>query len=217
MSLVTLQAPAAEPVLLDDLKAFLRVDASDTSNDATITALAASARFWAEHYTRRRFITQKISLKLDFFPGYIGGRVAGQMVSQSYIGGPSPALIGLRFALILPFPPVQSIDTFSYLDPSSGSPVVLLPNTNYIADLASQPARLTPPFAQMWPIARVQPESITINFTCGYGNDGSSVPEDIKLAIRRLTLYWFENRIPADDDIPKSVKALLAPYRNLRF
>jgi hypothetical protein len=217
MSLVTIQDPAAEPVLLDELKAYLRVDASDTSNDSTITALAKGARFYAEHFTRRRFITQKVAMKMDFFPGYIGGKLPGQMVAQTYFAGPSPLMIGLNFAIVLPYPPVQSIDTFSYLDPSSGTPIILQPNSDYIADLASNPARLTPPYAQMWPVARVEPESVSVNFTCGYGPDGSAVPEPIKIAIKQLTLYWYENRIPNDENIPKSVTALLWPYRNLRF
>lgn len=216
MALVTLTGPAAEPVTLAEVKAFLEVDAGDTAQDSTISMLALAARQWAEAFTRRRFITQQIGLYMDFFPGYIGGRIAGQLISQSYLAGSNPVLIGLRYALLLPYPPVQSINSFGYLDPSSGSLIALTAGVDYQADLDSEPARLTPVFGQMWPVARVEPNSVKVTYTCGYG-DASAVPVLIKGAILALTAHWYENRLPNENDIPASVKTMLWRYRNLRF
>jgi hypothetical protein len=45
---------------------------------------------------------------------------------------------------------------------------------------------------------------------------GKPVPDGIKTAIKLLVDHWYEGRTPADADIPRAVKAVLGPYRDLR-
>ena len=66
MSSILLTAPAAEPLALDDARAFLRVDAHD--DDELIAALIAAARLAVETQTRRALITQGWRLTLDGWP-----------------------------------------------------------------------------------------------------------------------------------------------------
>lgn len=66
MSSILLTAPAAEPLALDDARAFLRVDAHD--DDELIAALIAAARLAVETQTRRALITQSWRLALDCWP-----------------------------------------------------------------------------------------------------------------------------------------------------
>jgi uncharacterized phiE125 gp8 family phage protein len=61
-----LTAPAAEPLSLDDAKAFLRVEHDD--DDAVIAALVASARHHVEALTRCGLLTQTWRLVLDRWP-----------------------------------------------------------------------------------------------------------------------------------------------------
>ena len=215
MALVTLTAPAAEPVSLAELKDYLRIDAGDTSQDALLTDRGIAAREWAEAYTERRFITQQLRLWLDFFPGYIDMKLTGQRVSTPFVSGANALLVGLRYAISLPCPPVQSIDVFKYVDTNGGT-TQLTANVGFIADLQSQPARLAPPFGSVWPAAQVVPNAIQIDYTAGYGL-AAAVPSGIKTAIKRLTAHWFENRLPDENDIPKAVTAALFRYRDLRF
>ena len=56
---------AVEPVTLADMKAYLRIPASDTTQDTYITALIKAARKWAEEYTRRAFVEQTWVLWFD--------------------------------------------------------------------------------------------------------------------------------------------------------
>jgi uncharacterized phiE125 gp8 family phage protein len=56
--------PAAEPVTLDQAKAWLRVE-SGSDEDALIAALIAAARARAEWHTGRAFVTQAWTLWLD--------------------------------------------------------------------------------------------------------------------------------------------------------
>jgi uncharacterized phiE125 gp8 family phage protein len=88
---------------------------------------------------------------------------------------------------------------------------------NYVEDLLSQPARLTPVFGQMWPVARVVANAVQITYVCGYGDDPSAVPEGIKTGIKLLVNHWYENRLPDESNIPMMVRAALSPFRDLRF
>lgn len=58
--------PAVEPVSLETLKTFLRVDVTD--DDALIMALAKGARETGEELARRAFITQTLEMTLDDWP-----------------------------------------------------------------------------------------------------------------------------------------------------
>ena len=211
MGLVTLTPPAVEPVLLADLKTFLRIDSGDTTNDTLLTSLNTAARVWAEAYTRRRFITQTLRLLADSFT---------YPVSYSF---------DATQTIKLPCPPVQSITTLQYFD-ANGNTVILNQGVDYIVDLQSNPARLTPPFGSSWPYARVIPNAVQITYVSGYGDAGTvpvppvtggpqglSVPEGIKTGIKVLAGYWWNSSSPDENDIPKSVKAMLFPYRDLRL
>ena len=46
---------------------------------------------------------------------------------------------------------------------------------------------------------------------------GKAQPDMIKTAIKMLAAHWYENRTPGETDIPMAVKAILGPYRDLRF
>jgi hypothetical protein len=216
MALVTVTPPEVEPVSLDELKQFMRIDAADTSQDDLITSLGIAARDWCETYTQKRFITQTIRLETDWFPGYIDSKLVGSKVSSPFVSGANSILVGIRYAIVLPYPPVQSISVFQYLNANGGT-TAMTENTDYIADLDSQPARLTPPFGQVWPVTRVQINAVRIDYVCGFGDDATSVPDGIKTAIRMLTNYWYEQRLPDGANIPAAVKAALGPYRDMRF
>jgi uncharacterized phiE125 gp8 family phage protein len=72
MSSILLTAPAAEPVSLNDAKAYLRVEHSDDDN--VISALIAGARTHIEAKTRRALMVQTWRLVRDAWPN--DGRIA---------------------------------------------------------------------------------------------------------------------------------------------
>jgi hypothetical protein len=216
MALLTIVPPAVEPVTLDELKEFMGVSADDNSEDRTIASLGIAARQWCEVHTQRRFITQRIRLLMDFFPGYVDMKLAGQKVSSPFVSGSNAVLVGIRYAITLPYPKVQSIETFTFLN-ANGTETSMFPDVDFIADLSAQPARLTPLFGKMWPVSRVVVNAVKIEYNCGYGDDPSSVPEGIKTAIKLLATHWKENRLPDESNIHRSVKAILSPFRDMRF
>lgn len=157
--------PVVEPVSLSELKEFLRVDGGDTSQDGVLTALSMAARTWAEAFLKRRLVEQTWRVELDYFPGYYA-MITGQPGSTPVLTGPA-LLAGIRYAIVLPYPPVESIVNFQYQS-ANGQVTVMNPATDFIQDLQSNPARLTPPFGQMWPVARVILNAIQIDFKVGY-------------------------------------------------
>src|SRR5581483_698888 len=75
-----------------------------------------AARIWCEVYTQRRFVKQTWRLLMDFFPGYIDLKLAGQKVSSPFVSGSNAVLVGIRYAILLPYPPVASLVSFTYQD-----------------------------------------------------------------------------------------------------
>jgi len=66
MSAILLTPPAIEPVTLDDVKLFLRIEHDD--DDDVLAALIAAARVHVEAQTRRALITQTWRLTRDVWP-----------------------------------------------------------------------------------------------------------------------------------------------------
>jgi hypothetical protein len=153
------------------MKRFLRLDATFTQDDEEIAEMISDAREWCENYTYRAFVLQVQRTTLDFFPGYVDEKVArGANVSGALIGGPTAALAGIRYAVYLPYPRTRAIVLFQYLG-QPGEWIPLVEGIDYRCDLQSQPARLTPPFGQVWPVAQVQLGAVSIDHLCGYGGE----------------------------------------------
>ena len=169
MALLCINPPLVEPVSLPELKDMLRLDQGDNSQDDVLMSLNVAARGWCETITQRRFVQQTWALYMDFFPGYIDSKLSGQRVSSPFVSGSNAVLIGIRYALALPYPPVQRVDVFNYQD-ANGNVTDMVAGTDYSEDLLSQPARLTPPFGSMWPVARVVVNALEVDYTVGYAS-----------------------------------------------
>jgi uncharacterized phiE125 gp8 family phage protein len=118
-------------------------------------------------------------------------------------------------AVSLPLAPVLSVEAVR-LVPHSGA-VVLVDATSYRLDTACDPARLLVHLSAVQPPAG---DRIEIDITAGFGSGPESVPEPLRLAIRRLASRWFENR--GDTSIPPGpldpdIAALLAPFARPRL
>lgn len=247
MALVCINPPLVDPVTLPELKQFCRIDASDSSQDNTISLLAADALSFCENFTARRFVRQDWRLLMDFFPGYIDLKIAGTKVSSPFVSGSNAVLVGIRYAIVLPYPPVQQLLAFKYQNANgqtsslitgpfaiatvsnvfnqplvittaaphglvSGSSITITGNDdllavlgqsteivtvldevtlvlngtigtgaaisgggevtgfNFYQDLSANPARLSPVFGQMWPVARVVLNAVNVDYRIGYAN-----------------------------------------------
>lgn len=203
MPLALVTPPAEEPVSLAEAKLHLRVDIAD--DDALITALISAARQAAETITGRQIVTARWKMILDSFPG------------PSLIGVPAGQSFSLPgHAILLSKCPVQSVVSVQYLD-MAGTLQTLASNT-YTADLACEPARVTPVFGQIWPVTLPQIGAVTVTFDAGYGA-ASAIPEGIKswIKLRVGSLYAHREEVAfvtrgRVESLP-FIDGLLDPYK----
>lgn len=175
--LVQTAAPTAEPITIDQARAWLRVDGTD--EDATITMLLKAARRFVERRTNRALMASSWRMTLDCFPSPLAG-----YDSQSY----EPQL----GRITLPRGPVTAVSAVSYVD-TAGANQTLAAGTDYLVDLTREPVRIAPAWAKAWPTARTQQAAVTVDFVAGYAT-AAAVPEDLTLAVRLLVGHWFEHR-----------------------
>lgn len=161
---------------------------SHSAEDTDIASLGKAARAVIEKYLRRALVTQTWKQTMDCFPGTIE----------------------------LKLNPVTSITHVKYYS-TAGTLTTLTVTTDYVSDLAQEPARIIPAYGKSWPSTKYgQLAQVEVQFVAGYGAS-TVVPDAITTAIKNLVTHWYENRAPADDSIPSGIKAMLAPYRVLSF
>lgn len=162
----------------------------DTADDTLFPLLIGAARRYAESYTNRSFFTQTWRLVLDFFPSEPIQLERGD---------------------------VQSVTSITYM--AMDGTQQTMPTTDYVADLSSGVARITPVFGKIWPIPMPQIGSVAVTYVAGYGSTPASVPEGIRQWIQLRVATLYENREEVAiltkgkvDPLP-FVDSLLNPYR----
>jgi uncharacterized phiE125 gp8 family phage protein len=100
-------------------------------------------------------------------------------------------LVGDR-TIYLPVGPVQQVLGITYLDLNGVTQT--LASSKYRVDLDSVLGRISEEFNSYWPNARWVLNSVAVSFKCGYGDAGSSVPEDLRGAILLLVGHYYANR-----------------------
>lgn len=184
--------PAAYPVSLTEAKLHCRlaVDAAGavayTAEDDLLTGIIAAATGYAESFTRRALITTTFISYLDSWPAEV----------------------------LLPFPPLKSIEAFAYVDKDGTSTAF----TDYTLDLPGN--RVVIDETPTATLRKTNP--IAITYKAGYGNAGSDVPGPIKQAILLLIGHYYNTREAViigtiSSTTPLAVDSLLWPYRELRW
>lgn len=181
MPLLQTVAPASEPVSRAEAKNHCRIDSDLTADDTLIDLMISAARRYAEKDCARSFITQQWRLVMDSFPG--------------------PSLMGMPYGEVFTMPghaiqlergPVQSVDSIKYLD--SGT-LITLATSAYVSDLTGPVPRVTPVFGQIWPpISTPQIGNVQVNYTAGYGNAATNVPESVRLWMLVAVQTVYKNR-----------------------
>lgn len=161
---------------------------SDTSEDALLGTLITVARQSVEMQTRRPLITQTLTATFADW----------------------------EEELPLPVGNALAISSVKYKDEANVEQT--LAAANYFLLNAEQPGRVVfvDTFAE--PNTYARSDAIAVAFTAGYGPAVSDVPEALKLAIKMLAAYWFEQRLPVNvgnivNKMPLHVEALLNRFR----
>lgn len=165
-------AAAALPISLVEVKAFLKLDASDTSEDTLLTMFIEAAVDYAEKYTRRDFINKTYMTQRDFFDDIIEIR-RSKLQSISF---------------------VKYYNSADVLTTVSGSIYTTTDEVDY--------SHTYPALNQAWPAdvnyGRLQP--IQIQFVAGYGAAYTSVPSLLRTALLQHVVSLYMNRGDCSSD-----------------
>ena len=184
--------PAVEDALsLTEIKEFLRLDSSDTSEDVTLGIFRDAATAMAEEYTRRILCTTTIDEYFDAFPMYDG-------VSDK-------ALIYLSKG------PATSITSVKYIDENGDEQTVNA--DDYRVDTISEPARIVS--TDGWYNAKTTINAVIVRYVVGTA--ASAVPAPIKQAMLLMISDMYEKREDSVKRLPTAAEYLMNPFRLFRF
>lgn len=158
-------------------------------DDTLITALIGSVRSMAESRLSRALISQQWRYDLEQFPVN---------------------------AIVLPRPPLIAVQEISYLD-SAGVRTVIN-NTDYVVNVTSFRGSVQPVYGLDWPDCRVEPGSVRVTYTAGFGASASDVPQAIRQWMLLQIGHFYANREAAADgnlsEMPY-VDSLIDPWRTV--
>jgi uncharacterized phiE125 gp8 family phage protein len=191
--------PTIEPVSLDELKRQLRRDDSDEDTDLEFRIRVA--RKMVEKWEWRSHITQTVTATMD-------GRSFRDYSRRNR-------------ALYLPYPPLQSVTSVSYLDDDGVTQTWSATEWDY--DARSQPGRLYLSDIGLydWPdYDLTRHDAITVIYVAGWGDDPEDVPADTRYAILRVAAELDRFREGVTDqrisEIPRGIDALLNTCHDCR-
>lgn len=207
MPLKVVTPPPVEPVALDEVKRFLRIDFADL--DPVLSGLVTAARQLCEAELARSFVTTAWLQTFDRWPTLTVNLATGQVAmgwsqlnwSPERVYPATSEPVRLFRADLLAVSAVQYVGpdgTLTTMDPA-GYQVQYGP-----------PPKVLPACGATWPAARVEPDAVRITFTAGYGPDGRTTPECVKTAIQLLTGLLLENPL-GFAAVPDGIKAVLRP------
>lgn len=184
-------AAAALPVSLAEVKAFVKLDATDTSEDTALTYMIEAATALGEKYTGRDFINKGYTtFRGDFCdPLELRRSKVSAISSINYMVNGAYTLLDSSVYYL------QDVNDFPYI---------------YLQNNQSWPDNVDD-----------LPQAVKIIFTSGYGAAGSNVPSGLKMAILNHITYLYSNRGDCGGDcssgaaggLPPAVKSLYTPYR----
>lgn len=194
-SLTRTAGPAIDlPVLVDDLRRHLRLDASD--EDFLLETWLRAAVDNVEGYTGAVLSTSTFEARLDSFPG--------------------------AAEIELPRNPVQSITSVQYVDAAGSTQTMAGADYQLVApaDPIGGIATLALGYGKSWPSARGGIGDVRITFVAGYA-DRKSIPQEIVSAVLLIGADLFENREGQGREASfvqnPTLRALLAPHRRRWF
>lgn len=167
------QQSFVEPLDVDVVKDYLKIPQRTgfSFEDDQIGMFISGAREQAEILQNRDLVLKHWDLSMDYWPSY---------------------RLEMRT-------PTISVDLLQYKD-SNGALTTMVENTDYIVDVAKQPAIVAPPYNGTWPTFTPWPSSsILLRFTSGYSNTDpfwSGPGARIKNGMLLLISAWYNNRLP---------------------
>jgi hypothetical protein len=222
--LVQLTEAGAEPLTLAAAKLWLRIDTTNTADDAIITMLCGAARRYAEVFLRRPLLVGDTwQLTLDRFPLWYFRDAAflNQPVSELWESEQNYILNRPRaFAIELPkaatdIATLTTVTSITYYD-GSNTLQTLDPCTYSLISSDNLNPLIYPVYPNFWPMTYVRPDAATVLYTSG----GLAPNSPILLGMLQTVAHWYANRESvilqagvSPQTVPMLAKDLWWPYR----
>ena len=195
-------APTQEPVTLQEVKEYLRVD--DSTDERIIRPFIETARRFCEEHTGRALMTQTLTLFLDAFEDIEDPLWEGMRTG--------PYINYYKNYVVLPRSPVASVTHVKTFDDADTETTFAA--TKYYLDSAREPARIVLRTGETFPTALRVANAIEVKYIAGYTSQ-YNVPEPLRLGILQHIAYLYEHRGDMYDaklPYPPMLRALYAPY-----
>lgn len=164
-------------VSLVDMKLYLKIQTA--VEDALITSLIKVATLLAEKYTGIEILDKTFTMYLDFFPYF---KRYGNRVEENF----DVNTIQVKRS---------KLKSITYIKYYSNEILTTLDNTFYDFKKDNQYSRIyIIDESSSWPAMDTRQQSVEIEFEAGHGDDDTELPEDLKLAIKRIVAYLYQNR-----------------------
>lgn len=193
MNLIVVTPPAVEPVTLEELYVFLRLDPDGSPvshpDDEMLRSMLVAAREKVEAATRRALVQQRVRLVMDRFPSF-------------RIGGGDPDFDFYRDGYIeLLRPPLVEVHSVSYYD-EQNQLQTLDPSQYYVNDQELVP-QLVVANNVVWPNYYPRSDAVRVEYTVGYPADGSppsdfraNIPEGLRHAVKLEVQLQYDELSP---------------------
>lgn len=176
MRLRLVTAPTVEPLTAVEARA--RAGISDDVAEATVNAWVKASRQGfdgKDGLLGRALVQQTWELSLEDF---LSVDCQPPFPRPWFWTGPSATS-----RLKMPLPPLISVTSVKFLDVDSAEQTLA---TDQYRVIPGDPGFVVAAAGLSWPaVRRGEPDAVKITFICGYGGDGSAVPEPIREAIAR--------------------------------
>lgn len=201
--LTVITEPTQEPLSLQEVKDYLRVE--DSTDERTIRPLIETARRFCEEHTGRTLVQTTFRQFLDSMSDHIP-------LNEGMTTGPD--LNYYRNYITLAKSPLVSITHVKTYNDSDEA--TTFSSSKYYVDNAREPGRIVLRNGETFPLSLRVANAIEIEFISGYSSI-SQIPEPLKVGMLQHIAFMYEQRGDMGDYqnasvFPPMIKGLYAPY-----
>jgi len=202
--------PATTVVTVTEAKDYLRID--NNLEDTRILLMIETATNTLQNYLSIKFINQVWDVFLDWFP--MNARTEWWDGVRDYS---IKELSGQAKNISLPLGIAKEFIAFNtYADDNTAIPETV---GNYIFDNVSNQTRIGLKLGSVWPQTVLRPNNgIQFRIKFGFGDAGTNVPAEIKMAILELCAHMYENRGDQNEMvIPPHILTIVSHWKRMKL